>query len=83
VQTKNQSQRGRKHGHVKLESSATGCRTSIGAKGFYEKRLGFSLDHRLRRRRGLTGDLIHPSRFGGVDHIRQGNHFRRPGSIDD
>jgi len=48
-----------------------GCRRR-SCQGLYEK-LGFPLT-RLRRRRGLPGDPVHPSRFGGVDHSRQKNH---------
>ena len=49
------------------------------AKRFYEK-LGFRLDLD-RRQRGLPGDTIHSSRFGGVNHLRQGDHFR-PARLD-
>ena len=34
------------------------------------------------RQRGLPGDTVHSSRFGGVDHFRQGDHFRPAGLVD-
>ena len=49
------------------------------AKRFYEK-LGFRLDIDYAQR-GLPGDTVHSSRFGGVDHLRQGDHFR-PAGLD-
>ena len=49
------------------------------AKRFYEK-LGFRLDIDYRQR-GLPGDTVHSSQFGGVNHLRQGGHFR-PAGLD-